>query len=71
MFVFKSKDEYPEVGENEKRFLNSGGIIGYANDLYELIMFKEILDDDDDQLYFTQIFLDESLRVKKHIKNLL
>jgi hypothetical protein len=52
------------VESNEKRFLNSGGFIGYASDIYEMITSKEkIEDNDDDQLFYTKIFLNETTRV--------
>lgn len=57
------KDSYPEVKEDEKRFLNSGGVMAYASDLYELASLYPIKDEDDDQLYFTQIFLNKTTRV--------
>ncbi|CAF0816227.1 unnamed protein product [Rotaria sp. Silwood1] len=57
--------DYPLVESNEKRFLNSGGFIGYASDIYEIISSKENIDDDeDDQLFYTKIFLDETTRTK-------
>lgn len=50
---------------HEKRFLNSGGFIGYASDIYEMIFSKETVEDtEDDQLFYTKIFLDENLRVR-------
>jgi len=53
------------VESNEKRFLNSGGFMGYASDIYEMIFSKEkIEDDEDDQLFYTNIFLNETTRVK-------
>ena len=52
------------VDSNEKRFLNSGGFIGYASDIYEMIMSDgTIKDDDDDQLFYTKVFLDSTARV--------
>lgn len=63
--VFFFKYDYPLVENNEKRFLNSGGFMGYASDIYEMISSQEkIEDDDDDQLFYTKIFLDETTRVK-------
>ncbi|UJR36254.1 hypothetical protein I4U23_028985 [Adineta vaga] len=57
--------DYPLVESNEKRFLNSGGFIGYASDIYEMITSKETIDDkEDDQLFYTKIFLDEYTRTK-------
>ncbi|XP_062612335.1 multifunctional procollagen lysine hydroxylase and glycosyltransferase LH3-like [Saccostrea cucullata] len=61
-------NSYPDVKENEKRYLNSGGYIGYAKDLYEIITHRDIKDTDDDQLYFTNIFLDKTLRKKWNMK---
>ena len=56
--------DYPFVESNEKRFLNSGGFIGYAADVYEMISSGgTIKDDDDDQLFYTKIFLNETNRV--------
>jgi hypothetical protein len=52
------------VDKTEKRFLNSGGIIGYASDFYKLISTAErIKDEDDDQLFYTKLFLNQDLRV--------
>lgn len=44
------------------------GYIGYASTLYELLRSKEIANADDDQLFFTKLFLDEELRSKHKIK---
>ncbi|CAL8073547.1 unnamed protein product [Calicophoron daubneyi] len=55
-------DSYPNVKPNEKRFLNSGAFMGPASILYEIVSKHEVHDDDDDQLYYTQIFLDTSAR---------
>ncbi|KAK6177441.1 hypothetical protein SNE40_015540 [Patella caerulea] len=62
------REKYPPVKATEKRFLNSGGFIGYAKDIYEIVSYKSIQDNDDDQLYYTKIYLDESLRQKWSIK---
>ncbi|XP_021950567.1 procollagen-lysine,2-oxoglutarate 5-dioxygenase 1 [Folsomia candida] len=63
----KLSNDYPEVLRG-KRYLNSGGYIGYASTLYELLRSKEIANADDDQLFFTKLFLDEELRSKHKIK---
>jgi len=60
-------EQYPEVKPNEKRYLNSGGFIGYAPKIAELFMEK-LNDDDDDQLYYTRIFLDQNRREKLNMK---
>ena len=49
-----------------RRFLNSGGFIGYAKDVYELLTAKDLKDTDDDQRYYTKLFLEE--RDKRGIK---
>merc|ERR1719507_1860775 len=41
------KDKYPEVLEEEKRYLNSGGFIGYAKDIYQILNYAEVEDGDD------------------------
>lgn len=61
-------EKYPEVKVHEKRYLCSGGFIGYAKDIYEIVSHKEIQNKEDDQLYYTEIFLDTGLREKWNIK---
>jgi len=41
------------------------GFIGVAKDIVEIINHKNINDMDDDQLYYTKIFLDKNLRVSQ------
>ena len=53
-------DQYPEV-DSDYKYLNSGGFIGYANRILEIID-TDINVKDDDQLIYTNIFLD---KVKK------
>ncbi|EPB70315.1 hypothetical protein ANCCEY_10594 [Ancylostoma ceylanicum] len=53
--------DYPVV-EFGKRFLNSGLFLGYAKELYKMITLKQVADDDDDQLYYTMIYIDPKLR---------
>ena len=36
--------------------------MGFAPELYKIISLKEVADKDDDQLYYTMIYLDEKLR---------
>ncbi|KAK7471384.1 hypothetical protein BaRGS_00035990, partial [Batillaria attramentaria] len=62
------KDKYPPVKPSEKRYLNSGGFIGYAPELYEIVRYSTLRDDGDDQGYYTSIFLDRSLRGKWNMK---
>jgi hypothetical protein len=43
------KERYPKVDQGY-RFLNSGGFIGYAADLYGIVTEVEVADTDDDQV---------------------
>ncbi len=40
------------------------GFIGYAPEIYSIVNHGDIGADGDDQLYYTQIFLDTKLRVR-------
>jgi hypothetical protein len=53
---------YPNTKSNYK-FLNSGGFIGNAYDILN-ILTMDIKDNDDDQLYFTKIFLFNNVNIK-------
>eukprot|EP00118_Oscarella_pearsei_P003266 m.13634 g.13634 ORF g.13634 m.13634 type:complete len:725 (+) comp25137_c0_seq1:1251-3425(+) len=55
---------YPKVTLG-KRFLCSGGYIGYAPVIYEALTSSEVKDLDDDQLFFTNLYLDKDFK-KKH-----
>ncbi|XP_078044009.1 procollagen lysyl hydroxylase isoform X5 [Augochlora pura] len=59
--------KYP-IATQGKRFLNSGGFIGYFSDIYDILHYAAIEDTDDDQLFFTKVYLDEKLREKHNIK---
>lgn len=59
--------QYPPLSRG-KRFLNSGGFIGYAKELYSIVSSSPIKDDDDDQLFYTKIYLNPELREKLNIK---
>ncbi|XP_047424302.1 procollagen-lysine,2-oxoglutarate 5-dioxygenase 2 isoform X2 [Mugil cephalus] len=50
-------DKYPLV-RSGKRYLNSGGIIGYAPYINRIVSQWNLHDNDDDQLFYTKIFLD-------------
>ncbi|XP_075705409.1 multifunctional procollagen lysine hydroxylase and glycosyltransferase LH3 [Rhinoderma darwinii] len=56
-------EKYPPVS-NGKRFLNSGGFIGYVSQLYRMVQLWKFKDDDDDQLFYTKVYLDEEFREK-------
>jgi procollagen-lysine,2-oxoglutarate 5-dioxygenase len=53
---------YPNT-KSKYKFLNSGGFIGKAYDILN-ILSMDINDDDDDQLYFTKIFLFNNGNIK-------
>lgn len=47
---------YPEV-QTKYKYLNSGCIMGYRDNIYNLIKNGEVKNNDDDQLFFTRKFL--------------
>ncbi|XP_019964065.2 multifunctional procollagen lysine hydroxylase and glycosyltransferase LH3 isoform X1 [Paralichthys olivaceus] len=55
--------KYPVV-HSGKRYLNSGGFIGYAPDLSAIVQHWKNKDSDDDQLFYTKIYLDKTQRTK-------
>uniref|UniRef100_A0A8C0JA32 PLOD1-3-like GT domain-containing protein n=1 Tax=Chelonoidis abingdonii TaxID=106734 RepID=A0A8C0JA32_CHEAB len=55
-------ERYPPVSSG-KRFLNSGGFIGFAPAIHGVVQLWKYQDDDDDQLFYTRIYLDPGLRV--------
>jgi len=62
------KTKYPELKVG-MRFLNSGGFIGPASILYQMLIDGgEIKNTDDDQLFYTKIYLDEELKSKYKMK---
>ena len=61
------KDSYPEVLPGENRYLNSGGFIGRAKDIYAILNYADV-EDDDDQLYYTKIYLNIEYRYKHNIQ---
>lgn len=42
--------------------------MGYAPELYHILNSGEIANDDDDQLFYTKVFLDEKKRQELNIK---
>uniref|UniRef100_A0A8C1NL71 procollagen-lysine 5-dioxygenase n=1 Tax=Cyprinus carpio TaxID=7962 RepID=A0A8C1NL71_CYPCA len=63
--------KYPAV-HHGKRYLNSGGFIGYAPEIHAIVKQWKHKDDDDDQLFYTRIYLDKekfniTLDHKSHI----
>ncbi|XP_065190201.1 multifunctional procollagen lysine hydroxylase and glycosyltransferase LH3-like [Sycon ciliatum] len=53
--------KYPRVAMG-KRYLNSGGFMGYAPKFYSVVSHKEVSDTYDDQLYYTLQYLDAARR---------
>ncbi|KAL3994436.1 2OG-Fe(II) oxygenase family protein [Acanthocheilonema viteae] len=45
------------------RYLNSGVFMGFAPEIWSLINYKDVEDNDDDQLYYTHLYLDEKIRL--------
>lgn len=62
------ESQYPPVNSVAKRFLNSGVFIGYAPIIYDIVTSSNIDNSDDDQLFYTKIYLNETLRHKYSIK---
>ncbi|XP_038604650.1 procollagen-lysine,2-oxoglutarate 5-dioxygenase 2 isoform X2 [Tachyglossus aculeatus] len=54
-------DRYPIVHIG-KRFLNSGGLIGYAPSVNQIVQQWNLQDNDDDQLFYTKIYIDSIKR---------
>ncbi|VDN28938.1 unnamed protein product [Gongylonema pulchrum] len=44
------------------RYLNSGVFIGFAPEIWKLISYENVEDNDDDQLYYTRLYLDDQIR---------
>ncbi|VDP20791.1 unnamed protein product [Soboliphyme baturini] len=59
--------KYPIV-KFGKRYLNSGAFIGYAPQVYKMITHQPIEDGEDDQLFYTMLYLDDHLREELDIK---
>ncbi|KAK9401183.1 PLOD2: Procollagen-lysine-2-oxoglutarate 5-dioxygenase 2 [Crotalus adamanteus] len=57
-------DKYPIV-RSGKRFLNAGGFIGYYPNVNDIIQQWDLQDSDDDQLFYTKIYIDPLKRLKK------
>ncbi|XP_072101335.1 procollagen-lysine,2-oxoglutarate 5-dioxygenase 1 isoform X1 [Mobula birostris] len=58
--------KYPHVHDG-KRFLNSGGFIGFAPNVYKLVEPWHLQDKDDDQLFYTKVYLDPEKRASLNI----
>lgn len=62
------KTKYPPVEGSGQKYLNSGMFIGYLKNIWNLVTFKKIKDTDDDQLYYTKAYLDETFREENSFK---
>jgi procollagen-lysine,2-oxoglutarate 5-dioxygenase, invertebrate len=62
------KSKYPPPEGEGQKYLNSGMFIGYAANLYNILNWKPVKDTEDDQLYYTNVYLDEKMRVDNKIK---
>ncbi|XP_072307017.1 procollagen-lysine,2-oxoglutarate 5-dioxygenase 2 isoform X2 [Eucyclogobius newberryi] len=59
-------DKYPTV-RSGKRYLNSGGIIGYAPYISRIVSQWDLHDNDDDQLFYTKIYVDPLQRLNLNV----
>ncbi|XP_062377217.1 procollagen-lysine,2-oxoglutarate 5-dioxygenase 2 isoform X1 [Sardina pilchardus] len=57
----KLVEKYPPV-RSGKRFLNSGGIVGFAPYISRLVKQWDLHDNDDDQLFYTKLYVDPRQR---------
>lgn len=63
------KTKYPLVEGDSQKYLNSGMFIGYAANIWNILTStKEVKDSDDDQLFYTNVYLDEKMRKDNSIK---
>lgn len=62
------KTKYPPVEGHNQKYLNSGLFIGYASNVYNILTTREVKDTEDDQLFYTKIYLNEKLRESNGIK---
>ncbi|CAH0716184.1 unnamed protein product, partial [Brenthis ino] len=59
--------EYPDTTITPA-FLNSGGFIGYYADIMKILNFEKVRDEDDDQLFYTKVYLEKEYRIKYRIR---
>uniref|UniRef100_A0A8C0WNS8 PLOD1-3-like GT domain-containing protein n=1 Tax=Castor canadensis TaxID=51338 RepID=A0A8C0WNS8_CASCN len=65
----KLADKYPIVHIG-KRYLNSGGFMGYAPYINRMVQLWNLQDNDDDQLFYTKIYIDPVKRVSNSLPSL-
>lgn len=62
------KTKYPLVEGSGQKYLNSGMFIGYAANIFNILSSQTVKDTEDDQLFYTHVYLNEALREKNGIK---
>lgn len=62
------KTKYPLVEGDSQKYLNSGMFIGYAANIWNILTAQDVKDTDDDQLFYTNVYLDEKVRKENSIK---
>jgi hypothetical protein len=62
------KTKYPLIEGSGQKYLNSGLIMGYAKNLYNILTSRKVKDTEDDQLFYTNIYLDDKMREENGIK---
>ena len=62
------KTKYPESEGDGQKYLNSGMFIGYAANVHNILNWQPVKDTEDDQLFYTNVYLDEKARVDNKIK---
>lgn len=62
------KSKYPLVEGSGQKYLNSGMFIGYAANIFNILSSQTVKDTEDDQLFYTHVYLNEELREKNGIK---
>nr|XP_028587057.1 procollagen-lysine,2-oxoglutarate 5-dioxygenase 2 isoform X2 [Podarcis muralis] len=59
-------DKYPVV-RSGKRYLNAGGFIGYSPAVNSIVQQWNLQDNDDDQLFYTKVYIDQLKRERINI----
>lgn len=62
------KTKYPPVEGDGQKYLNSGMFMGYAANVFKILDSQPVKDTEDDQLFYTNAYLNEKLRVDNKIK---
>jgi procollagen-lysine,2-oxoglutarate 5-dioxygenase, invertebrate len=62
------KTKYPPPEGEGQKYLNSGMFMGYAANIYNILNWQTVKDTEDDQLFYTNVYLNEKMRVDNKIK---